>query len=147
MSSSKATTVEQYLDELPPDRREAITKVRDVILKNLPEGYVETMRWGMISYEIPLEMFPDTYNGQPAGVAGLAAQKNYNSVYLMNVVGPREEWFKSEYRKTGKKLDMGKSCVRFKKLDDLPLDLVGEAIATSPVKEMIGFYKMARRNH
>ena len=145
MPSSKATTVEEYLDKLPPDRREAITKVRDVILRNLPEGYVETMRWGMISYEIPLETFPDTYNGQPAGVAGLAAHKNYNTVYLMNVVGPREEWFKGEYRKTGKKLDMGKSCVRFKKLDDLPLDLVGEAIATSPVEEMIGFYKMARR--
>lgn len=84
--------------------------MRDVILKNLPEGYVETMRWGMISYEIPLETFPDTYNGQPAGVAGLAAHKNYNTVYLMNVVGPREDWFKSEYRKTGKKLDMERAA-------------------------------------
>lgn len=144
MPSSIATTVKQYLDELPPDRREAISEVREVILKNLPEGYVEAMRWGMISYEIPLERFPDTYNGQPAGVAGLAANKNCNSVYLLNIVGPREEWFKSEYHKTGKKLDMGKSCVRFKRLDDLPLDLIGEAIATSPVDELISFYRMAR---
>lgn len=145
MARSNATTVKQYLDELPPDRREAITTVREVILKNLPEGYVEAMRWGMISYEIPLETFPDTYNGQPAGVAALAAQKNYNTVYLLNVFGDREKWFKSEYRKTGKKLDMGKSCVRFKTLDDLPLDLIGEAIRTSPVDDLIDLFSRTRK--
>ena len=145
MPRSNATTVNQYLDELPPDRREAISTVRDVILENLPDGYVEAMRWGMISYEIPLERFPNTYNGQPAGVASLAAQKNYNTIYLLNVYGDREKWFKGEYRKTGKKLDMGKSCVRFKTLDDLPLELIGEAIRTSPVDDLIELFSKDRK--
>jgi hypothetical protein len=100
----------------------------------------------MISYEIPLQKYPDTYNKQPAGLAALAAQKNYNAVYINNLYGERGTWFKNEYRKTGKKLDMGKSCIRFKKLDDLPLDLIGVAIATSPVDDLIALFEASRQN-
>ena len=147
MVSSKAKTVEAYLAELPPERREAVTKVREVILANLPEGYQESMNWGMISYEIPLERYPDTYNKQPLALAALASQKNYISLYLMNVYGDpaTEKWFTERYEASGKKLDMGKSCVRFKKLDDLPLDLIGEVIAKTSVDEYIRRYEAAKK--
>ena len=147
MAQSKAKTVEQYLEELPPERREALQAVREVILKNLPSGYEETMQYGMIGYGIPLERFPNTYNGQPLGIAALASQKNYMSLYLMNVYGhpETETWFRERYRASGKKLDMGKSCVRFRKLDDLPLDLVGETVARTPVDEFIRVYEQSRK--
>lgn len=140
MVSSKATTVEQYLDELPDDRRDAIAEVRDVILANLPDGYVEAMNWGMISYEVPLETYPDTYNGKPLMYAALASQKNHMAVYLTAVHTDEDttDWFVEQYKASGKKLDMGKSCVRFKKLEHLPLDLIGEAIARTPVEDFIG---------
>ncbi|MDH3682978.1 MAG: DUF1801 domain-containing protein [Acidimicrobiia bacterium] len=146
MVSSKATTVEDYLAELPDDRRDAIAEVRDVVLDNLPDGYVESMNWGMISYEVPLETFPDTYNGKPLGYAALASQKNYMAIYLNNVYGDAniEDWFRTQYEATGKKLDMGKSCVRFKTLDQLPLDLIGEVIAMTPVDEFLERYRQAR---
>ena len=89
MAQSSATSVDEYLAELPPDRRAAISRVREIILKNLPDGYVEEMRWGMISYGVPLERFPDTYNGQPLMYAALASQKRYMSLYLTNVYGDR----------------------------------------------------------
>jgi hypothetical protein len=141
MASSKATSVSAYLDELPPDRREAIVAVRKVILKNLPKGFVEGMAYGVIGYMIPLATYPETYNGQPLMYAGLASQKNYMSFYLTNVYGHKETevWFRKRWAATGKKLDMGKSCVRFKKLDDLPLDLIGETIARTSVKDLIRF--------
>ena len=143
---SSAQTVEEYLAELPPDRREAINAVRKVILDNLPTGYEEMMQFGMISYVIPLERYPVTYNKQPLQYAALASQKHYMSVYLMNVYGDpdSEQWFVEQYRASGKKLDMGKSCVRFKKLDDLPLDLIGRAIARTPVEAYIEVYEAAR---
>lgn len=146
MASSKAATVAEYLEELPEERRRVVSAVRDVILKNLPEGYEESMNWGMISYEIPLEQYPDTYNGQPLGVAALAAQKNNYSLYLLSVYQDSEqgEWLKEEFRKAGKKLDMGKSCVRFKKLDDLPLDVVGKVIAGTPPDAFIALYEQSR---
>jgi len=143
---SDAKTVEQYLAELPPDRREAISAVRKVILENLPKGYVEMMQYGMIGYAIPLERYPKTYNGQPLGIAALASQKHHMSVYLNNVYSDpeMEKWFADEYRTSGKKLDMGKSCVRFKKLDDLPLDLIGKAVARTPVDAYIERYEALR---
>lgn len=146
MVKSSAKTVEDYLQTLPPERREAMRRVREVILKNLPDGYVETMNWGMISYEIPLESYPDTYNKQPLAMAALAAQKNYMSLYLMSVYGHKEteKWFKERYKASGKKLDMGKSCVHFKKLDDLPLDLIGETISRCTVEKYIQNYERAR---
>ena len=114
MVSSAATTVEQYLAELPDDRRDAIEEVRAAILENLPDGFVETMNWGMISYEVPLETFPDTYNKKPLMLAALASQKRHMAVYLTSVYSKPElyDWFVSEYEATGKKLDMGKSCNR-----------------------------------
>ena len=143
--TSKATTVEQYLSELPEDRRIAISAVRDVILKNLPEGYVERMLYGMIGYAVPHSIFPAGYHCDPKlplTYAGLASQKNYMSVYIMCIYGSEDHlsWFTEAYKKSGKKLDMGKSCVRFKKLEDLPLDVIGEAIARIPVDKYIAAY-------
>ncbi|MGB5526073.1 MAG: DUF1801 domain-containing protein [Gemmatimonadota bacterium] len=136
---SEATTVDQYLSELPADRREALETVREVILENLPDGYVEVMNWGMIAYEVPLEVYPDTYNKQPLAFAALAWQKNYMAVYLTGIYISDEarEGFEAAYRATGKRFDVGKSCVRFRKLDDLPLDLIGETVASLPVDRLI----------
>ncbi|MFQ6026423.1 MAG: DUF1801 domain-containing protein [Dehalococcoidia bacterium] len=146
MAQSTAQTVEDYLAELPVDRKEAIQAVRRVILDNLPEGYQETMQYGMISYVIPLERYPKTYNKQALAVASLASQKSYMSLYLMGVYGSTDaaEWFTERYRASGKKLDMGKSCVRFKTLEDLPLELVGEAVARTSVGDFIQLYEAAR---
>jgi hypothetical protein len=142
MVSSKATTVREYLTELPADRRAVVAAVRKVILDNLPPGFEEGMQYGMLGYRIPRARHPDTYNGQPLGVASLAAQKNYYSLYLMGVYGDREfeRWFEQEFRRAGKKLDKGKSCVRFKKLEDLPLDVIGQAIARVGVEDLIAMH-------
>lgn len=147
MVSSKAQTVKQYLDELPTERHEAISKVRQVILKNLAAGFEEGMQYGMIGYYIPLKDFPNTYNGQPIGIAALASQKNYISIYLMNIYSDKKtsEWFESEYKKSGKKMNKGKCCVRFKKLDDLPLELIGKAIARTTAQQFIEQYKKSRK--
>jgi uncharacterized protein YdhG (YjbR/CyaY superfamily) len=136
---SSASTVEKYLAELPEERREAIEAVRQVILKNLPEGYEEVMNWGMITYQVPLETYPDTYNKKPLMYAALAAQKNHTAVYLTAIYmdeGASRE-FEAAYRATGKRYDAGKSCVRFRKLADLPLELIGESIASLPVSEFV----------
>lgn len=139
MVSSAATTVEQYLAALPADRRAAIARVRDVVNANLPDGFQEGMQFGMISWFVPLERLADTYNGQPASIAGLASQKQYMSLYLMTVYGdrPTEKWFRSAFAAAGKKLDMGKSCVRFKTIDALPLDVIGQAIARVSVDKYV----------
>ena len=147
MAQSQAQTVNEYLAELPPERREAIITIRKVILDHLPEGYEETMQYGMISYVIPLERYPVTYNRQPLEYAALASQKNYMSLYLMNIYGDQEaeQWFTEGYRASGKRLDMGKSCVRFRKIEDLPIDLIGKAIARTEVADFIELYEASRR--
>lgn len=144
---SKASTIPEYLSELAPDARADISKVRGVIRKNLPAGYKESLHWGMICYSVPLSRYPDTYNGQPLCYAALAAQKNYHSLYLMNVyTTPAEEKaFKARYEASGRKLDMGKSCVRFRSAHDLPLDVIATVIAKTPVDEFISTYEKARR--
>ena len=144
---SKAETVSDYLSELAPDERADILKVRRVIRKNLPKGYKEAVQWGMICYSIPLSRYSDTYNGQALCYAALATQKHHHAVYLMNVYGdPRtEKWFKARYKASGKRMDMGKSCVRFKHADDLPLDLIGEAIARTGVDAYILSYEKWQR--
>ena len=147
MARSSAATVEEYLRELPEERAEALRAVRQVILEHLPPGYVETMNWGMICYEVPLARCPDTYNKQPLMFAGLASQKRHMGLYLMCVYshqGSRAE-FEEKFRASGKKLDMGKSCVRFKKLDDLPLEVIGETIAATSVEAYIQLYRDSRR--
>ena len=146
MARSEAKTVEEYLNELTDDRRETVEAVRDVVNSNLPDGYEETVQFGMISYVVPLERYPKTYNRQALQYAALASQKNYVSLYLMNVYGNEEteRWFVDRYRASGKRLDMGKACVRFKSIDDLPLDLIGETIARTPVDDFIALYETAR---
>jgi hypothetical protein len=141
----KAATVSEYLSSLPPEERADIQKVRAVIRKNLPKGYREAVQWGMICYTIPLSRYSETYNGQALCYAALAAQKNFHSVYLMNVYGDRdvEKWFRARYKATGKRPNMGKSCVRFRHADDLPLDLIGEAIARTSVSDYILSYEQS----
>ena len=128
---SKATSVEQYLAELPPERREALTAVRKVILDSLDGDLEEGMQYGMIGYFVPHRVFPAGYHcdpKQPLPYAGLASQKGHMSLYLMCVYGgvAEERWLRERWRQSGKKLDMGKACIRFKRLEDLPLDVVGE---------------------
>jgi hypothetical protein len=142
---SDATTVREYLDSLPDDRRKALAKVRTVIRRNLPKGIVETMNWGMITYEVPLRTYPDTYNGQPLAYAALASQKNHMAVYLMGIYGSEDlrARFEDEYRATGKRMDVGKSCVRFRTLDDLPLDVIGEAVGALTLDEFLAMHDEA----
>jgi hypothetical protein len=124
---------------MPGERREAIEKVRKTILKNLPSGYEEALEWGMITYQVPLEVYPDTYNKKPLMYAALANQKNHMAVYLTGIYMDegRNQDFEKKYKETGKRYDVGKSCVRFRKLDDLPLELIGESIAAMSVDEFI----------
>jgi uncharacterized protein YdhG (YjbR/CyaY superfamily) len=146
MAKSAATTVDQYLEEMPPDRRAAVSKVRQVILRNLPRGYEESMGFGLISYSLPLKRYPDTHNGQPLCYAGLGSQKNYLAVYLMSAYADPvvEKLIKDGFKKAGKKLDMGKSCIRFRAADDLPLDVIGKAVAAIPPDAFIDQYEKAR---
>ncbi len=141
--TATATTVTQYLAELPADRRAALEAVRQTILTSLPAGYEEAVNWGMIVYQVPLARCSDTYNGQPLACAALASQKNHMAVYLLGIYMDDQvrERFEAAYRATGKRYDVGKSCVRFKKLEDLPLALIGESIALFSVDEFVS------RNH
>ena len=143
---SKAKTVQQYLSELPDDRLEAIEAVREVILDNLPEGFEEVMNWGMITYQVPLSRHPKTYNKKPLMMAALASQKNHMAVYLTGVYADEVSRgrFVNAYEETGKRMDMGQSCVRFRRIDDLPLELVGEAIAEYSVDEFIELTERVR---
>jgi len=146
MVQSKATTVEQYLEELDQERRAIIDKVRSVILANLPEGYVEVMNWGMIAYEIPLSVCPDTYNGKPLLYCALAAQKRHSAVYLMNLYADRDlaRRLVAGFDRAGRKPDMGKCCVRFRKLSDLDLDVIGDIVAATSVQRFIERYAASR---
>lgn len=147
MAPTAIKTVAQYLASLPADKRKVIAKVRSVVRANLPKGYAETFNWGMISYEIPLSRYPDTYNGQPLVAAAIASTKAGYSLHLTcTYMDPKlDAWFKAGFAKAGKKLDMGKSCVRFRTLDDLPLELVGQAIAKMSVDEYLARYEAVKR--
>ena len=142
------SAVDQYLAKLPADRRDAIAKVRDVINANLPIGYEEKIQYGMISWCVPESVLPakDVYNKQPLCLASLASQKNHMAVYLLHVYGDKQlrSWFERAYKQSGKKLDMGQSCVRFKSLDALPLDLIGEAMAKVSVDRYVASYRAIR---
>jgi uncharacterized protein YdhG (YjbR/CyaY superfamily) len=147
MAQSKAATVDEYLQELPENRRETISEVRDLILEHIPDGYRETMNWGMINYEIPLERYPDTYNDQPLRYLALAAQKNYNALYIMSVYQDKElySWLKNQFKEAGKKFDMGKSCLRFKSTDDLEMDAIKKIVAHQTPDEFIESYEASRK--
>ncbi|HET8775896.1 MAG TPA: DUF1801 domain-containing protein [Thermoanaerobaculia bacterium] len=145
MVRSSAQSVDEYMDALPEDRRTVIAELRELIRKHIPKGYDEAVSWGALYWQIPLKRYPDTYNGQPLGYVALASQKNYFSLYLFApYMDPR--WaaeLKEGFRKAGKKLNMGKSCVRFKKPDDLALDVIAKAIAAIPPDEYIAMYERA----
>lgn len=147
MASSKASTVEEYLAELPEDRRHVVAAVRELVLENLPDGYEEVMNWGMITYQVPLETYPDTYNSRPLMYIALAAQKRHYALYMTSVYQSEEKTqrLKDAYAAVGKKPDMGKSCLRFKKLDDLPQDLIAQIVAETPVSEFLANYDTARK--
>ena len=146
MISSSTTTPADYLASLPEERREIISAVRNLILQNLPEGYQETMNWGMLSYEIPLETYPDTYNKNPLSNVGLAAQKNYNSLYLMAIYQNPADYqeLMDAFAEMGIKPNLGKSCVRFTKLDQLPLDTIARLIAKTSVADYIRIYETSQ---
>ena len=146
MVTSRAATPDAYLAELPAERAELLGRVRDLVNANLPPGYVERMSWGMISWELPLETYPDTYNGQPLVYAALAAQKNHSALYLNCVYASeqRTERLRDAYAAAGRKLDMGKSCIRFKKAEDLAEQVLAEAIGSVPVEAFIAEYEAGR---
>ena len=143
---SDAASVDAYLAALPADRREVVARVLKTVRRHLPPGYTEAMAWGMITWSVPLERYPDTYNGEPLGYAALAAQKRHYSLYLMGTyMDPAQEQdFRARWEATGRKLDLGKSCLRFKKVEDLDLDLLGEVIAATPVDAFLATYQRQR---
>jgi hypothetical protein len=147
---SKATTVAAYLDELPSDRRSALEAVRKVILDNLDGDYEEGMQYGMIGYYVPHRVFAAGYHAdpkQPLPFAALASQKSHMAVYLSCVSGVpgAEQRFRQRWAETGKKLDMGKSCLRFRKLEDLALDVLGTTIRETPARAYVEAYRATLR--
>lgn len=143
---SSSRTVSDYLAELPPERRAALVAVQAVIAQNLDPDYEEGMQYGMIGYYVPHRVFPPGYHcdpRQPLPFAGLASQKNYMSLYLMATYGDEgeQQWLRTAWAQAGKKLDMGKSCIRFKKLDDIPYALIGQLMRKMSVKDWIGLYE------
>jgi len=153
---SKAASVDEYLDSLPADRRAAIAAVRKVILANLDTDYEEGMSYGMIGYSVPHRVFPEGYHADPKmglPFVALASQKNYMSLYLMGLYcgcvkggseTPFVRWFHEAWKKTGRKLHMGKSCIRFNTLDEIPLSVIGEAIRRMPARVYVEEYQKAR---
>lgn len=145
---SQAQTIAAYLNELSEDRRLAISAIREVIHKNLNPGFEEGMLYGMIGYYVPHSLYPSGYHcdpKQPLSFACLASQKNYMSLYMLScdASGDEESWLRRQFAKAGKKLDMGKSCIRFKKLEDLPLEVVAEAVRRTTVEQHIASYEAA----
>lgn len=147
MVQSTAPTVAQYLASLPPERRMVMAKVRAAVKRAMPKGYKESMGYGMICWTVPLSVLPDTYNGEPLCYAALAAQKNHTALYLMGPYGEPALLadLKAGYKAAGLKLDMGKSCLRFKSLDDIALDVVGRVISRLPVATYVAMYQRTRR--
>ena len=148
---SKATTPEQYLSELPEDRKEAMLRLRNAIKENLPQGFEEVISYGMLGYVVPHSIYPAGYHCTPKlplPFINLASQKNFIALYHMGIYANKnlESWFVSEYPKHVKtKLDMGKSCIRFKKMDDIPFDFIGELAAKVSVEDWISNYEKAFR--
>ena len=142
MVSSAARSVDEYLAQLPDERREVAVALRKLVCDHLPPGYVEAMTWGMPCYEVPLARCPDTYNGQPLAYVAFAAQKNGYSLYLTGIYGDpaREARLRAGFERIGRKPDMGKACIRFRKLEHLPLEEVGELIASVPADTLIALH-------
>jgi hypothetical protein len=147
MATSNAKTVAEYLESLPKERRAAIETVRKVVRKSLPRGYREAMGYGMIVWAVPLSRYPDTYNGEPLCYAALASQKSYCALYLMGVyqVPAQAAALEAAFRAEGKKADMGKSCIRFRTPEDLPLAAIGRLVASTPVEAFVARYEASRK--
>ena len=147
MKQPLARTPEEYLAQQPADRRASLARVRNTILEHLPRGYEEAMAMGLITYQIPLSRYPDTYNGHPLWVAALGAHKSYLTLYLMSAAGDNdnEKRLRDGFRSAGKKLDMGKSCIHFQTADDLALDAVGDVIANTSVDRFLAMYESVKR--
>jgi hypothetical protein len=146
MVRTQTTSVEEYLAELPEEKRAVIVQMRELIRRNLPAGYEEAFQSGMITFQIPLAVFPDTYNGQPFGYVSLAAQKNYYALYL---IGPymeqkQRDRLQKAFDEAGRKMDMGKSCLRFKSPSDLPLDAIADVIASTPPEVLMARARAVR---
>lgn len=147
--TSDAKTPEGYINTLPQDRKEAITKLRNVILDNLPKGFSETMGYGMLAYVIPHSIYPDGYHCDPKTplpFMSVASQKNFVAIYHMGIYANKEllDWFLDEYPKYCKrKIDMGKSCIRFKKIEEIPFALIGELASKMSVDKWIEIYENA----
>ena len=146
---SKATTVESYINDLPEERKSAFIELRKVILKNLPKGFSEGISYGMIGYFVPHSIYPNGYHcdpKQPLPFLSMASQKNFIALYHMGIyMNPTlMDWFTAEFAKRVKgKLDMGKSCIRFKKMEQIPFDLIGELVSKMSVDEWITCYEKA----
>jgi len=147
MPAAKPNTVADFLAQQTPERRKELERVRALVRKHLPDGYEETLTSGMIVWVVPLERYPDTYNGHALWYAGLGATKSGFSLYLMNAYGspPLQQKLEEGFAAAGKKLDMGKACVRFKRADDLPLDSIAEIVAATPLETFVAVAKSARR--
>jgi len=145
--ASAARTVDEYVGGLTVEQQDVIATLRDLILRNLPKGFQESMTWGVPTYEVPLERYPDTYNGKPLGYAALAAKKNYYTFHLMSVYSNPQllEWLRGEFTRRGKKLNIGKACVRFRRLDDLPLDVMGEVISRTTLDDYVARIEAGRQ--
>jgi hypothetical protein len=144
--TTTARTAEDYLDSLPSDRRAAMQAVLAVLRANMPVGYEETMGTSGIAYQIPLADYPETYNKRPLMYVALAAQKNYSSLYLMSAYSSKRhlKQLQDAFKKAGKKLDIGKSCIRFKSADDLELGVIGELVSSIPPHKWIQIYEELR---
>nr|WP_321294623.1 DUF1801 domain-containing protein [uncultured Sphaerochaeta sp.] len=144
---SNATTVQAYIDSLTFEHQAVILPMRSFILSHLPEGMQENISWGMLSYEVPLEVYPTTYNKKPLLYAAIAAQKQYYSLYLMGVYleEDRKALLQKAFEKSGKRLSMGKSCIRFKRMEDLPLDLIGQMLSSHTIASYIALYELNRK--
>ena len=146
MAAKSSPTVTGFLAALPDDRRKELARVRAVVRRNLPKGYEEAISSGMLVYQVPLERYPDTYNGHPLWYVALASEKSYLSLHLMPIYADMaaQKRLTDAFRAAGKKPNMGKACVRFKTADDLPLDAIGELVGSLPVERWIEIAKRAR---
>lgn len=146
MKKTTAATPAEYLAALPDDQRKTLTGLRQLILEHLPTGYKEAVNWGAITYEVPLKRLPNTYNGQPLCYAAVAAQKRFCSLYLMTAYGDpaKKKQLETAFKESGKRLDMGKACIRFRSLDDLPLVAIANIIADTPVDAYVAAYRKSR---
>ena len=147
--ATRAATIAEYLARLAPETRSVITTMRAFVNTHIPAGYEEAMNWGVISWQVPLSRLPDTYNGHPLSYIGLGAQKNYNALYLLGEYGPQSPGpqgsLREAFAREGKKLDMGKACIRFRSPDDLALGALAASVSRISVDEYIARYRAVKR--